>query len=104
LRAASLSNEWQRIGRQLKVDQVHLEAQRNRTLATDREPETVKKFVVARGVEVAGALAFPPATIPARGSSSRFATRIRRIGRSSGRRSNWRPGISTKSSRTISFS
>jgi len=53
----SLSNQWQRISSQLKVDKVYIEAQRNRTLATDEELETVKKFFVNHGVKVAGGMA-----------------------------------------------
>ena len=52
-----LTNDWNRINRQLKVDKVYIEAQRNRTLATDEELETVKKFFVDRGVNVAGGMA-----------------------------------------------
>ena len=53
----NLTNDWNRINRQLKVDKVYIEAQRNRTLATDAELETVKKFFVDRGVKVAGGMA-----------------------------------------------
>ena len=53
----NLTNDWNRIHRQLKVDKVYIEAQRNRTLATDTELETVKKFFVDRGVKVAGGMA-----------------------------------------------
>ena len=53
----NLTNDWNRINRQLKVDKVYIEAQRNRTLATDEELETVKKFFVDRGVNVAGGMA-----------------------------------------------
>jgi hypothetical protein len=49
-----LSNQWQRISEQLKVDKVYIEAQRDRTLATDQELEMVKRFFVQRGVKVAG--------------------------------------------------
>jgi hypothetical protein len=53
----NLTNDWNRINRQLKVDKVYIEAQRNRTLATEAELETVKKFFVDRGVKVAGGMA-----------------------------------------------
>jgi len=53
----NLTNDWNRINRQLKVDKVYIEAQRNRILATDEELETVKKFFVDRGVKVAGGMA-----------------------------------------------
>ena len=53
----NLTNDWDRIHRQLKVDKVYIEVQRNRTLATDEELETVKKFFVDRGVNVAGGMA-----------------------------------------------
>ena len=51
---ASLTNQWQRVTEQLPVDKVYIEAQRDRTLATDAELETVKTFFVDRGVKVAG--------------------------------------------------
>jgi hypothetical protein len=53
----NLTNDWDRIHRQLKVDKVYIEVQRNRTLATDEELEPVKKFFVDRGVNVAGGMA-----------------------------------------------
>jgi hypothetical protein len=52
-----LSNDWQRISSQLKVDKVYIEVQRNRLLAGDELLEQVKKFFLDRGVRVAGGMA-----------------------------------------------
>jgi hypothetical protein len=52
-----LSNEWNRIRTQLKVDKVYIEAQRNRQLAGDDLLERVKKFFLDQGVRVAGGMA-----------------------------------------------
>jgi hypothetical protein len=69
---AMLSNQWQRISSQLKVDKVYIEAQRNRTLATDDELETVKKFFVRRGVKVAGGTCFSDGDYPGGGQFKSF--------------------------------
>ncbi len=53
----TLSNQWNRISRQLKVDKVYIEAQRDRNLAGDETLERVKKFFVDHGVRVAGGMA-----------------------------------------------
>ena len=52
-----LSNDWERISRQLKVDKVYIEVQRNRELAGDDLLEQVKKFFLEKGVRVAGGMA-----------------------------------------------
>jgi hypothetical protein len=52
-----LSNDWERISRQLKVDKVYIEVQRNRQLAGDDLLEQVKKFFLEKGVRVAGGMA-----------------------------------------------
>jgi len=52
-----LQNDWDRIHRQLKVDKVYIEVQRNRDLAGDALLELVKKFFLDRGVRVAGGMA-----------------------------------------------
>jgi hypothetical protein len=67
-----LSNEWQRITQQLKVDKVYIEAQRNRTLATDEELETLKKFFLDRGVKVAGGTCFSDGNYPGGGQFKSF--------------------------------
>jgi hypothetical protein len=54
---ATLSNQWDRLSRQLKVDKVYLEVQRDRTLAGDATLEREKQFFLARGVKVAGGMA-----------------------------------------------
>ena len=53
----TLTNDWNRIRRQLKVDKVYIEVQRNRNLASDALLEQVKKFFLDRGVRVAGGMA-----------------------------------------------
>src|SRR5580692_9972888 len=50
----TLSNQWSRIRRQLKVDKVYIEVQRDRNVASDETLERVKKFFVDQGVKVAG--------------------------------------------------
>jgi hypothetical protein len=53
----TLSNQWQLIRSQLKVDKVYVEVQRDHTLASDETIESVKKFFLDRGIKVAGAMA-----------------------------------------------
>jgi hypothetical protein len=53
----TLSNNWERISGQLKVDKVYIEVQRGRELAGDDLLERVKKFFLDRGVRVAGGMA-----------------------------------------------
>jgi hypothetical protein len=53
----TLSNQWNRISSQLKVDKVYIEVQRDRTMASDETLERVKKFFVDHGVKVAGGMA-----------------------------------------------
>jgi hypothetical protein len=52
-----LEEEWNRISRQLKVDKVYIEVQRDRNVATDDLLERVKQFFIARHVRVAGGMA-----------------------------------------------
>jgi hypothetical protein len=52
-----LQDDWNRIRRQLKVDKVYIEVQRDRTLAGDALIEQVKKFFLDQGVQVAGGMA-----------------------------------------------
>lgn len=60
---ATLSNQWQLINSQLKVDKVYLEVQRNRDLASDETIESVKKFFLDRGIKVAGGMALSDGSI-----------------------------------------
>jgi hypothetical protein len=53
----NLTNDWDRIRRQLKVDKVYIEVQRDRNLASPELIEQVKKFFLDRGVRVAGGMA-----------------------------------------------
>lgn len=55
--AQLLSNQWERISRQLKVDKVYVETQRDRNLASDELLERVKAFFLDKGVRVAGGMA-----------------------------------------------
>ena len=59
----NLSNDWNRISRQLKVDKVYIEVQRDRDLAGDELLEQVKKFFLDRGVRVAGGMALSDGSI-----------------------------------------
>jgi len=54
--SGKLSNEWERISSQLKVDKVYIEVQRNRLLAGDELLERVKAFFLGKGVRVAGGM------------------------------------------------
>ncbi|MFO1475514.1 MAG: hypothetical protein U1F98_02540 [Verrucomicrobiota bacterium] len=54
---ARLASDWERISRQLKVDKVYIEVQRNRQLASDDLLENVKKFFASHGVQTAGGMA-----------------------------------------------
>jgi len=52
-----LQADWDHISRQLKVDKVYIEVQRDRNLAGDALLESVKEFFLERGVRVAGGMA-----------------------------------------------
>ena len=52
-----LQDDWDRISRQLKVDKVYIEVQRDQELAGDDLLERVKKFFLDHGVQVAGGMA-----------------------------------------------
>ena len=51
-----LSNQWDLIHSQLKVDRVYIEVQRDRNVASDELLEQVKKFFLDHGVKVAGGM------------------------------------------------
>ena len=53
----TLSNQWNRISRQLKVDKVCIEVQRDRNVASDATLERVKNFFLDHGVRVAAGMA-----------------------------------------------
>ena len=59
----NLTNDWNRISRQLKVDKVYIEVQRDRQLAGDELLERVKKFFLDHGVRVAGGMALSDGSI-----------------------------------------
>ena len=52
-----LQADWDCISRQLKVDKVYIEVQRDRRLLTDEQAERTKKFFLDHGVQVAGGMA-----------------------------------------------
>ncbi len=52
-----LQADWDCIHRQLKVDKVYIEVQRDRRLLTDKQAERAKKFFLDHGVQVAGGMA-----------------------------------------------
>jgi hypothetical protein len=58
-----LADDWARISRQLKVDKVYIEVQRDRRLLDDQLAETVKKFFLEHGVKVAGGMALSDGSI-----------------------------------------
>ncbi len=55
---AVLQKEWETISRQLKVDKVYIESQRDRLQAGDTLLEQVKQFFLDHGVNVAGGVTF----------------------------------------------
>ncbi len=58
-----LADDWARISRQLKVDKVYIEVQRDRRVASDELLEQVKKFFLDHGVKVAGGMALSDGSI-----------------------------------------
>jgi hypothetical protein len=58
-----LSDDWNRISRQLKVDKVYVEVQRDRNTNSDALLEQVKKFFLDHGVQVAGGMALSDGSI-----------------------------------------
>src|ERR1039457_7282518 len=58
-----LQTDWDCIHRQLKVDKVYIEVQRDRRLLTDEQAERTKKFFLDHGVQVAGGMALSDGNI-----------------------------------------
>jgi hypothetical protein len=58
-----LQDDWDRISRQLKVDKVYIEVQRDRTTNSDALLEQVKQFFLGHGVQVAGGMALSDGSI-----------------------------------------
>ncbi|HEY5042628.1 MAG TPA: hypothetical protein VIK53_11555 [Verrucomicrobiae bacterium] len=58
-----LERDWNTISRQLKVDKVYIEVQRDRRLADDQLLERVKNFFLDHGVQVAGGMALSDGSI-----------------------------------------
>ena len=80
-----LSNEWDRISSQLKVDKVYIEVQRDRKLASDELLERVKNFSSTAACAWRAAWRFRTASEEA-ASSGRSATPIRTTASSSSKR------------------
>ncbi|MGB6974898.1 MAG: hypothetical protein WBD67_09470 [Terracidiphilus sp.] len=55
---AYLEHSWQQLSSQVKVDKVYIESYRSGQVADGALLETVKKFFVAHGVQVAGGIAY----------------------------------------------
>ena len=55
---ARLNREWEQISREVKVDKVYLETERDRVVADESLLETLKDFFTRRGVRVAGGITF----------------------------------------------
>ncbi|MGH7989108.1 MAG: hypothetical protein ACREDS_02785, partial [Limisphaerales bacterium] len=58
-----LADDWARISRQLKVDKVYIEVQRDHNVASGKLLEQVKKFFLDHGVKVAGGMALSDGSI-----------------------------------------
>ena len=58
-----LQADWDCIRRQLKVDKVYIEVQRDRRLLTDEQAERTKKFFLDHGVQVAGGMALSDGSV-----------------------------------------
>ena len=58
-----LQSDWDCISRQLKVDKVYIEVQRDRRLLKDEQAEHAKKFFLDHGVAVAGGMALSEGSI-----------------------------------------
>jgi hypothetical protein len=58
-----LQSDWDTIHRQLKVDKVYIEVQRDQRLLTDQQAEHAKKFFLDHGVQVAGGMALSDGSI-----------------------------------------
>jgi hypothetical protein len=58
-----LADDWDHIHRQLKVDKVYIEVQRDRRMLTGEQVERVKKFFLDRGVQTAGGMALSDGNI-----------------------------------------
>ena len=58
-----LADDWNTISRQLKVDKVYIEVQRDRRLLNEKLCVSVKKFFLDHGVQVAGGMALSEGSI-----------------------------------------
>jgi hypothetical protein len=58
-----LADDWALINRQLKVDKVYIEVQRDHNVASGKLLERVKKFFLDHGVKVAGGMALSDGSI-----------------------------------------
>jgi hypothetical protein len=53
-----LDREWEQISREVKIDKVYIETERDRVVADESLLETLKDFFTRRGVHVAGGITF----------------------------------------------
>jgi hypothetical protein len=67
-----LQTDWDCIHRQLKVDKVYIEVQRDRHLLTDDQAERAKRFFLDHGVQVAGGMALSDGNIGGQFQSFRY--------------------------------
>jgi hypothetical protein len=58
-----LQADWDCISRQLKVDKVYIEVQRDQRLLTDEQAERTKQFFLEHGVQVAGGMALSDGSV-----------------------------------------
>jgi len=58
-----LQTDWDCISRQLKVDKVYIEVQRDKRLLNDEQAERTKKFFLDHGVQVAGGMALSDGSV-----------------------------------------
>ena len=58
-----LADDWNTISRQLKMNKVYIEVQRDQRLLADEQTERVKKFFLDHGVQVAGGMALSDGSI-----------------------------------------
>jgi hypothetical protein len=71
---AWLQQSWEQIASQVKVDKVYIESYRSGVLADDALLETVKSFFAARGVQVAGGIAFAAGGDSGEGEAGQFVS------------------------------
>ena len=71
---AWLQQSWEQIVNQVRVDKVYIESYRSGVLADDALLDTVKAFFTARGVQVAGGIAFAAGGDSGLGEAGQFTS------------------------------